>query len=154
MKTKTGLIAAAVALGIAAPMAMSVPAYAQCQYGERVDGTTAEMARARAQSAGYTNVVMTRKGCDSYWHGIANQGGARVGIVVSPAGQVMTESRLEQPPGMEGGTSYIVGVEPAQPVYPQTVIVPVYPQTAVVPVYPQVVTPGYTERAIPDPRYR
>jgi hypothetical protein len=152
MKTKTKLIAAAVALGIAAPMAMSVPAYAQCQYGERIDGTTAEMARARANSAGFTNVVMNRKGCDNYWHGTANQGGARVGVVVSPAGQVMVESVLEQPAGMEGGTSYIVGVEP---VYPNTVIVPVYPQTAVVPVYPQVVTPGYTERAIPEyPRYR
>jgi hypothetical protein len=142
MKTKTSLIAAALALGIAAPMAMSVPAYAQCMHGERVDGTTADMARAKAQSAGYTNVVMIRKGCDSFWHGTANQGGARVGIVVSPAGQVLTESRLEQPPGMEGGTSYTVGVEPARPFYPQTAS----------PAYPRVVTPG-TERAIPETQH-
>jgi hypothetical protein len=146
MKTKTGLIAAALALGIAAPMAMSVPAYAQCMHGERVDGTTADMARAKAQAAGYTNVVMNRKGCDSFWHGTANQGGARVGIVVSPAGQVTVESLLDQPPSMSGGTSYTVPSD-SQPAISEN-----RP-------YPQTVTPGYSERAIPQtqravPAYR
>src|SRR5262245_20979528 len=102
MKTKFAFVAGALALGLAAPMLGAGAAYAQCSYGERVDGTTADMARAKAQRAGYTNVVMNRKGCDSYWHGTANQGGARVGIVVSPAGQVMVESQLDQPPGMSG----------------------------------------------------
>ena len=147
MKTKTGLIAAALALGIAAPMAMTAPAYAQCMHGERIDGTTADMARAKATSAGFSNVVMNRKGCDNYWHGTANQGGSRVGIVVSPAGQVMVESLLDQPPGMAGGVAY-----PASDSAPSISENRPYPQT---------ITPGYpqTERAIPEtqravPAYR
>lgn len=141
MKTKTGLIAAALAIGLAGPMIGAGAAYAQCMPGDRVDGTTADMARAKAMSAGYTNVVMKNKGCDSYWHGTASQGGRQVGIVVSPSGQVMVESTLDQPPGMEGGVS--------QTVYP--------PGTERA--YPQTATPAYPERAVPEtqraiPQYR
>jgi hypothetical protein len=142
MKTKFAFVAGALALGLAAPMLGSSAAYAQCMHGERVDGTTADQARAKAQAAGFTNVVMNRKGCDSYWHGTANQGGARVGIVVSPAGQVLTESVLDQPPGMSGGTSYITGTQPAEPVYPQTAT-PVYPTERAIPEQPQRVVPAY-----------
>ncbi len=109
MKTKTSLIAAAVALGLAAPMTMgATAAYAQCTNGERIDGSTADQARAKIQRAGYSNVAGLTKGCDNFWHGTANQGGKRVGVVLAPSGEVMVESVLDQPPGMSGGTSYTV----------------------------------------------
>lgn len=132
MKTKLVFVAGAIALGLAGPMIGTSVANAQCLPGERVDGTTADMARAKARAAGYTNVVMSRKGCDSYWHGTANQGGRQVGIVVSPGGEVTVESVLDQPPGMEGGTSYTVPSDTRA-----------YPQTAT-PVYPE------SQRAIPE----
>jgi hypothetical protein len=109
MKTKTSLIAAAVALGLAVPMTMgATAAYAQCTHGERIDGSTADQARVKIQRAGFSNVTGLHKGCDNYWHGIANQGGGRVGVVLAPSGEVMVESVLDQPPGMSGGTSYTV----------------------------------------------
>lgn len=157
MKTKTSLIAAAVALGLAAPMTMgATAAYAQCTNGERIDGSTADQARAKIQRAGYSNVAGLTKGCDNYWHGTANQGQRRVGVVLSPAGDVTVESVLDQPPGMSGGTSYTVpsDSQPAisensaypQRAYPETQraipetqrAVPVYPESQrAVPVYPR-----------------
>lgn len=141
MKTKTSLIAAAVALGLAAPMTMgATAAYAQCSHGERIDGSTADQARAKIQRAGFSNVAGLTKGCDNFWHGTANQGASRVGVVLSPAGEVMVESRLDQPPGMSGGTSYTVPSDsPAiseNRDYPQRD----YPQRS----YPE------TQRAIPE----
>ncbi|MGE0151415.1 MAG: hypothetical protein AB7R90_02275 [Reyranellaceae bacterium] len=143
MKTKFGLIAAALALGLAAPLIMGAgAAYAQCVHGERIDGSTAEQARAKIQRAGFANVGDLRKGCDNYWHGTASQGGQRVGVVLSPAGEVMVESTLDQPPGMSGGTSYIAPSD-AQPAYPQTAT-PIYPQSQ--PAIPE------TQRAVPGYR--
>ena len=66
-------------------------AHAACGPGERIDSTTAAMAKKRAESAGYTQVRMERKGCDNVWHGFAMKGGASTRIAVSPQGQVMPE---------------------------------------------------------------
>ncbi len=142
MTTKFAFVAGALALGLAAPLTMGAgAAYAQCMHGERIDGSTAEQARSKIQRAGFSNVGDLRKGCDNFWHGTASQGGQRVGVVLSPAGEVHIQSMLDRPPGMSGGTSYIVpsDTQPAygQPAYPQTV----YPQT----VYPQTASPAYGE---------
>lgn len=75
---------------IVGPMALTA-AYAVCAPDERIDGTTAEMAKRRIESAGYRNVQMEHKGCDNVWHGIASRGGASSRVAVSPSGEVMPE---------------------------------------------------------------
>ena len=67
------------------------PAIAACMAGDRVDGTTANDALRRFASAGFPSVSDLRKGCDNYWHGIANRDGEQIRVVLSPAGQVMKE---------------------------------------------------------------
>jgi hypothetical protein len=142
MKTKTSLIAAAVALGLAAPMTMgATAAYAQCSHGERIDGSTADQARVKIQRAGFSNVGGLTKGCDNFWHGTANQGASRVGVVLAPSGEVMVESVLDQPPGMSGGTSYTVPSD-SQPAISENRD---YDNRA----YPQRTYPE-TQRAIPE----
>ena len=66
-------------------------AYAICAEGERIDGTTAEIAKRRIESAGYTQVRMEHKGCDNFWHGFATKGGTSTRVAVSPSGEVMPE---------------------------------------------------------------
>ncbi len=82
-----GLFMAPTVLG---PPAMTA-AYAACLPGERIDGTTAEMAKQRAESAGYRNVQMEHKGCDNVWHGFGSRNGASTRVAVSPSGEVMPE---------------------------------------------------------------
>jgi hypothetical protein len=66
-------------------------ARAACAPGDRIDATTAEMATKRAQSAGYSQVRVERKGCDNVWHGFAMKGSATGRVAVSPSGEVMPE---------------------------------------------------------------
>ena len=66
-------------------------AQAACEPGDVVDGTTAEQAKRRAESAGFTQVRMLRKGCDNTWHGTAMKGGTPVNVAVSASGQVNQE---------------------------------------------------------------
>ena len=75
---------------IVGPTALTA-AYAVCAPDERIDGTTAEMAKRRIQSAGYSNVLMEHKGCDNVWHGFASRGGTSTRVAVSPSGEVMPE---------------------------------------------------------------
>jgi len=89
------LAAMAVSAGIAAGFtllpALSIsPAQAACE-GERVNGTTADVAARKARAAGYEQMREWRKGCDSFWHATASKGGAQVNIVVTPSGEVMEE---------------------------------------------------------------
>jgi hypothetical protein len=79
-----------IAPAIVGPVTLTA-AQAACESGDRVDNTTAAMAKKRAESAGYIQVRMERKGCDNVWHGFAVKGGASVRIAVSPQGQVMPE---------------------------------------------------------------
>jgi len=67
------------------------PAWAGCSSSDRIDGTTADMAKHKIEAAGYNHVTDLSKGCDNYWHAIAMKDGASVGVVVSPTGEVMTE---------------------------------------------------------------
>lgn len=92
----TGIGAAILATGLLMAPALIAPpsfsaAYAACDPGDRVDNTTAQQAQKRAQTAGYTNVRMTSKGCDNVWHGTAMKGGAAVRVAVSPSGEVFQE---------------------------------------------------------------
>jgi len=66
-------------------------ARAACDPGDRIDNTTAEMAKKRAESAGYSDVHMTKKGCDNVWHGTAMKGGSSTRLAVLPSGEVTQE---------------------------------------------------------------
>lgn len=79
-----------VAPTIVGPKALTA-AYALCAPDERIDGRTAEMAKRRVESAGYSNVQMEHKGCDNVWHGFAARGGTSTRVAVSPSGEVMPE---------------------------------------------------------------
>jgi hypothetical protein len=87
-----GVLAAGllIAPAVLAPPSLTA-AQAACEPGDRVDNTTAQQAQKRAQTAGYTNVKMDRKGCDNVWHGVGMKGGASVRIAVSPSGEVNQE---------------------------------------------------------------
>ncbi|MCC7048303.1 MAG: hypothetical protein IT562_16435 [Alphaproteobacteria bacterium] len=63
-----------------------------CQFGERIDGSTAADARRRIEAAGLTNVRDLRKGCDNVWHATANAGGGDVYVALSPSGEIMRET--------------------------------------------------------------
>ncbi len=67
------------------------PAYAACDPQDKVDHTTVEDTRKKVLAAGYQKPTNFRKGCDSYWHLDALKDGQTVHVVVSPAGEVMTE---------------------------------------------------------------
>jgi len=67
------------------------PAYAVCMPGDRIDGTTANNALRRFTAAGYSAVHDLKKGCDNYWHGIADKNGAQIHVVLAPSGAVMQE---------------------------------------------------------------
>jgi hypothetical protein len=69
----------------------SFTAQAVCDPGDRIDNVTAEMAKRRVESAGYSQVRMEHKGCDNTWHGFAVKGGASMRVAVSPSGEVMPE---------------------------------------------------------------
>jgi hypothetical protein len=66
-------------------------ARAACESGDQVDNTTAAMAKKRAESAGYSQVRMERKGCDNVWHGTAMKDGAPTHVAVLPSGEVAPE---------------------------------------------------------------
>lgn len=82
-----GVIVAPIMVG---PTALTA-AYAVCAPGERIDGTTADMAKREVERAGYGSVRMEHKGCDNVWHGFATRGGASMRVAVSPGGEVMPE---------------------------------------------------------------
>jgi hypothetical protein len=97
MYWKTGLLAAAAVIAlVAAPHSNlnpigSAPAFARCDPGERIDGSTANDARRAMQRAGYANIRDLRKGCDNYWHAIATRDGATMRIVLAPSGEILRE---------------------------------------------------------------
>lgn len=63
-----------------------------CEFGERIDGSSATDAKRRIESAGFQNVRELRKGCDNVWHARASAYGADVNVALSPDGQVMRET--------------------------------------------------------------
>jgi hypothetical protein len=91
-----GIGAALLAAGLMIAPALLGPtnltaARAACESGERVDNTTAAMAKKRAEGAGYSQVRIEHKGCDSVWHGTAMKDGAAVHLAVLPSGEVTPE---------------------------------------------------------------
>jgi len=91
-----GIGAAVLAAGLMIAPALLGPASltaarAACDPGDRIDGTTAEMAKKRAESDGYAQVRMEHKGCDNVWHGFAMKNGASMRLAVSPSGEAMPE---------------------------------------------------------------
>jgi hypothetical protein len=91
-----GIGAAVLAAGLMiAPALLAPPSFtaakAACEPGEKIDATTADQAKKRAEAAGYTQVRMTRKGCDNVWHGTGMKGSASVNLAVLPSGEVAQE---------------------------------------------------------------
>src|SRR5512147_1343766 len=62
-----------------------------CHFGEVVDGSTADDARARIEAAGFTDVHGLKKSCDNFWHGQARLSGQLVNVVLTPTGKVILE---------------------------------------------------------------
>lgn len=62
-----------------------------CIYGDKIDGSSADSARAKMEKAGFQHVHDLDKGCDSFWHGKADKDGVTVNMVLSPEGRVMVE---------------------------------------------------------------
>jgi hypothetical protein len=86
----------ALLLSIGAPaavLAQSQQAAPQgnCLPGDKIDGSTAEQAKAKFEDAGYSQVKIIRKGCDNFWHGSGVYGGVQGFMVLSPDGKVMPE---------------------------------------------------------------
>lgn len=63
-----------------------------CQFGERIDGTSAADAKRALESAGFTSVRGLKKGCDNVWHGVASHSGAEIGVALTPDGRIYPES--------------------------------------------------------------
>ena len=63
-----------------------------CEFGERIDGSSATDAKRRIESAGFQNVRDLRKGCDNVWHARASAYGQDINVALSPEGQVMRET--------------------------------------------------------------
>jgi predicted lipoprotein with Yx(FWY)xxD motif len=121
MRTKISLLVGSVLVALAAG---SVPpivdsALAACSPNDPVNGTTATDAMRAMESAGFTQVQVYEKGCDSAWHAHAIQNGMPVNVVWNSEGQVVTEGDLY----------------PAQTAYPATrdtyPFSPEYPATTV-----------------------
>ena len=82
-----GIGAAILAAGLMIAPALLGPtsltaAHAACDPDEKVDATTAAQAKKRAEGAGYSQVRMDHKGCDSVWHGTGTKNGASVPVAV------------------------------------------------------------------------
>lgn len=92
MQWKSNAIATAVlalALGAAAPAAL---AQNNCQFGERLDGSTAADAKKRIESSGFTQVRIGKKGCDNVWHATAVMNGDSLNLALTPDGQIFRET--------------------------------------------------------------
>jgi hypothetical protein len=91
---KTHMLAAATALALLclAPMPHIIrSAHAECQTGDRIDGSRASDAQKKIEAAGYAKVNGLKKSCDNFWHGKAEKDGREVRVVLSPQGQILPE---------------------------------------------------------------
>jgi hypothetical protein len=93
----------ALAALIAAGIAFALPASAQnatvspqpgnnCAATDKIDGSTAEQAKAKLEASGYTDITGLNKGCDNVWHAQARNGGNPVNVMVAPDGSVNQET--------------------------------------------------------------
>lgn len=92
MRWKLNAIAAAFFMFAASAAAPPAQAQNNCQFGERLDGSTAADARKRLEFAGFTNVRIGKKGCDNVWHATAARNGSIINVALTPQGQIFHES--------------------------------------------------------------
>jgi hypothetical protein len=94
--SKKYAVVGALALGLLgsgwalAPSAIP-PAYAACDPGTRIDGTTAESTKRMMMKQGFNNITVDQKGCDNVWHVMANKDGKRSRFAVEPGGRIYPE---------------------------------------------------------------
>jgi len=81
-----------VAVLVGGPSLYGKSAQAACDPGTRIDGSTAETARKKFQSAGFRQVRDLKKGCDSHWHAVVVKDGNQMRVVLTPAGEIMPEN--------------------------------------------------------------
>lgn len=62
-----------------------------CEASDKIDGSTAANAVKQMNAAGYTQVTEIKKGCDSWWHGMAVKDGNATHVSLSPQGEVRSE---------------------------------------------------------------
>ena len=91
-----GTVAGALFIGVTSQSIVG-PAYAEelpairCDENAKIDGSVAADAEKKMNAAGYTQVSQLKKGCDSYWHGMAIKDGAAVHVALTPQGVVRSE---------------------------------------------------------------
>ncbi len=92
MRSKIGLFGGALsALVIVGSLGVSSPVQAACVASDSVNATTAEQATQAMQQAGYSQIQVYEKGCDSAWHAHVLLNGSPVNVVWNREGQVLTE---------------------------------------------------------------
>lgn len=85
--------ASTTAVALIALLALAAPARAACDPEDKPDKTTATDTKKKLEAAGFRQVADLKKGCDNVWHGSAvGKDGAKVGVIVSPQGQIMLET--------------------------------------------------------------
>ncbi len=92
MRWKSIAFAAAFLLFATSAGAPQARAQNNCQFGEKLDGSTAADARKRLESAGFANVRIGKKGCDNVWHATAARNGSILNVALTPQGQIFYES--------------------------------------------------------------
>jgi hypothetical protein len=78
-------------VALLAPSASIHPAYAACDPGTRVDGSTADWAKRTMMRSGYNDVQIDQKGCDNVWHVVASKDGQRGRFAIEPGGKIYPE---------------------------------------------------------------
>jgi hypothetical protein len=93
MYSRIAILASSIAVAVLALTAQPlIPgAYAACSPQDKINNTTAQDAIKATEQAGYTQVHILAKGCDSAWHASAMLNGKPVFVVWNREGQVVTE---------------------------------------------------------------
>ena len=98
MSWKTGVYSIAISLCATAPVYAQEAAAGQdptivhgCHYGEVIDSSTPEQAKARMEAASYSAVTILSKGCDNVWHATGLYGGQATNLNLAPDGLVKRE---------------------------------------------------------------
>ncbi len=80
-------LAAILFASVVAAGSLSVQARADsCLPTDVIDGSTADQAAQKMQSAGFVQPRDLKKGCDNYWYAHAMQNGMPVDVVLPPGG--------------------------------------------------------------------
>jgi hypothetical protein len=94
MNWKTAFFAgAALAVVAAGPghQALGAARASECEATDKIDGSSADGAKTKIESAGFHEVRDLKKGCDNYWHGTAVKDGIESHVRLTPQGEVTRE---------------------------------------------------------------